>query len=123
MERHRNGLLPVGLASSPSEHSGFSFAAQSRRWWRSNGAGRARAHVGLDVYDVDMSAAELDVADAIERRERAAATAKRLEEDGDGWAALAAWKEYELISTAIAAQERSRAAEARAHAGELTHGR
>lgn len=67
-----------------------------------------------------MSSAELDVADAIERRDRAAATAKRLEEAGEGWAALEAWKEYELISAAIAAQERSRAAEARALGGELT---
>lgn len=70
-----------------------------------------------------VSELELDVADAIERRDRAAATAKRLEEVGEGWAALAAWKEYELISTAIRAQERSRAAEARARGGGLTHGR
>ncbi len=63
--------------------------------------------------------AELDVANAIERRDRAAARAKYLEEDGEGWAALAAWKEYELISAAISAQERSQAAEARARRGEL----
>jgi hypothetical protein len=61
-----------------------------------------------------MNVPELDLVGAIERRDRAAATAKRLEADGEGWAALAAWKEYELISAAIAAQERSRAAEAHA---------
>jgi hypothetical protein len=41
-----------------------------------------------------MLVPELDVADAIERRDRAAAEAKRPElEDGDGWAAVAAWKD------------------------------
>ena len=65
-----------------------------------------------------MSIVELDVADAIERRDRAAVMAKRLEDAGDGWAALAAWKEYELISSAISAQERSQAAEQRALGGD-----
>jgi hypothetical protein len=61
-----------------------------------------------------MPEPELDLADAANRRDRAAETAKRLEEQGEGWAALAAWKEYELISAAIEAQERSRRAAQRA---------
>jgi hypothetical protein len=49
---------------------------------------------------------ELDLAEARDRLEAAAEEAKRLEEEGAGWEANAAWKRYELIKGAIAAQER-----------------
>jgi hypothetical protein len=52
------------------------------------------------------SAGELDVVDARRRLAAAAEDAKRLEERGDGFAALEAWKRYELIERAIAAHER-----------------
>lgn len=61
-----------------------------------------------------MAEPELDLVDAVQRRDLAAARAKQLEEQGEGWAALEAWKEYELISAAIEGQERSEKAAARA---------
>ncbi len=67
--------------------------------------------------------AELDLADAQRRREEAAERAKRLEEQGDGWAAMAAWKEYELIGAAIEAQGQTLKAEERARADGVTPGR
>lgn len=63
-----------------------------------------------------MENPELDLADAIRRRDAAAAKAKHFEEQGEGWAALDAWKEYELISAAIQAQERCLRASQRARA-------
>jgi hypothetical protein len=68
-----------------------------------------------------MNEPEMDVADAIARREHAAEQAKRLEDEGDGWAALAAWKEYELIAAAIDAQERSHLAAERAQSNAAAH--
>jgi hypothetical protein len=50
---------------------------------------------------------ELDVIRARERLEAAAEEAKRLEDEGVGFAAGEAWERYELIKKAIAAQERS----------------
>ncbi len=49
---------------------------------------------------------ELDVADARRRLADAAATAKALEDRGDGQAANAAWERYELINRALEAYER-----------------
>ena len=70
-----------------------------------------------------MTEPELDLVDAAERRDRAAAKAKQLEEHDDGWAALQAWKEYELISAAIEGEKRSRGAAARAQTGRATPSR
>jgi hypothetical protein len=49
---------------------------------------------------------EMDLAAARERLEAAAEEAKRLEDEGAGWEANAAWKRYDLIKGAIAAHER-----------------
>ncbi len=57
-------------------------------------------------------ASELDVATARLRLAATAEEAKRLEEAGEGFAALEAWKRYELIANAIAAQERRQRARA-----------
>ena len=70
-----------------------------------------------------MMTEELDLDDAERRREEAAERAKRLEEHCDGWAALAAWKEHELIGAAIEGQRRSRRATERARANGVAPGR
>jgi hypothetical protein len=60
---------------------------------------------------VALSAAStpaLDLDDARRRLAAAAEEAKRLEAQGAGFAALEAWKRYELIANAIGAQERRR---------------
>lgn len=54
-----------------------------------------------------MTSTELDLEDARRRLAASAEDAKRHEEQGEGLAAMAAWKRYELISAAIEAQARS----------------
>jgi hypothetical protein len=49
---------------------------------------------------------ELDLIDAQRRMGQVAEEAKRLEDDGDGWAANDAWEHYLTLKNAIAAQER-----------------
>lgn len=58
----------------------------------------------------------LDVEDTQRRMRELAESAKRLEEDGRGWDANAAWVRYEELKSALAAQER------RAAARRLLHG-
>jgi hypothetical protein len=67
----------------------------------------------MSVMTDPPSAPELDVAAARRRLAAAAEEAKRLEEQGEGFAALDAWKRYELIANAIAAHERRARAAAR----------
>jgi hypothetical protein len=50
---------------------------------------------------------EIDLAEARRRQYAAAEEAKLLEDRADGFASLAAWERYELITNAIEAQERS----------------
>jgi hypothetical protein len=54
----------------------------------------------------DAPASELDLDDARRRLAEAAEEAKRLEDQGAGFAAFDAWERYQLIANAIAAQER-----------------
>jgi hypothetical protein len=65
------------------------------------------------MEDTTMSGTELDLDDARRRLAAAAEDAKRHEERGEGWAAMAAWKRYEMISAAIEAQARSERAAGR----------